>query len=59
MWGKVDHAYRALRAAERAALEELSARASAHRLVTTLAHTATGPLKNEIRALAERIGAPL
>lgn len=57
-WGKHEKAYLALRAAEQTAPEEISDRASAHRLIRQLVTTAPPTVRREAQQFASRLGAP-
>jgi transcriptional regulator with XRE-family HTH domain len=57
-WGKHEKAYRALRAAEEIAPQELRSRPAVHRLVSDLLATAPPTVRPHLREFAAHIGAP-
>ena len=57
-WGKHERAYRALRAAEELAPQELRSRPAVHRLVSDLLATAPPTVRPHLSELAAHIGAP-
>ncbi|MCY9786681.1 XRE family transcriptional regulator [Nocardiopsis sp. EMB25] len=56
-WGKMEHAYHALRNAEDMASEELTARPVVHQLINDIRTRANGHLYGNVSELAERVGA--